>query len=281
MHHARIIDIAYTYITLFTLELHGKKLIVRASGLRASIVHCSIYFCLANQLYHVPFERIQFHIYQTFQNYNHLIGVSILFTPERFMRSAFIYFMGFHFLSVSVAVGTCSAWPSYILVLYPVSLWELLTSQAQSHAPVVRISFSDCDLKGEGGNRTIRSAKDLARSTVMFSLLRADPDILSMRTVLRLFYLNDEIQRRKVVHTKLSYGNSENLFKNSSPRQQGIDVDRIFEHPYRIFFTIAVIAALKIETYYSSILSYFHCKPILFVYFVGRDDSEHTQYLAA
>ncbi|KRX45219.1 hypothetical protein T05_4768 [Trichinella murrelli] len=181
MHHARIIDIACSYITLFTLELHGKKLIVRASGLRALI------------------------IYQTFQNYNHLIGVSILFTPERFMRSAFIYFMGFHFLSVFVAVGTCSAWPSYILVLYPVSLWELLTSQAQSHAPVVRISFSDCDLKGEGGNRTIRSAKDVALSTVMFSLLRADPDILSMRTVLRLFYLNDEIQRRKGMDVDLTF----------------------------------------------------------------------------
>ncbi|KRX18615.1 hypothetical protein T07_12391 [Trichinella nelsoni] len=47
MHHAwivlhRYIDIACTYITLFTLELHGKKLIVHASGLRALIVHCSL-----------------------------------------------------------------------------------------------------------------------------------------------------------------------------------------------------------------------------------------------
>ncbi|KRZ68828.1 Mediator of RNA polymerase II transcription subunit 24 [Trichinella papuae] len=36
---------------------------------------------------------------------------------------------------------------------------------------------------------------------LIFSLLRADPDILSMRTVLRLFDLKDEIQRRKALQT--------------------------------------------------------------------------------
>ncbi|KRX84423.1 hypothetical protein T06_3848 [Trichinella sp. T6] len=50
-------------------------------------------------------------------------------------------------------------------------------------------------------------------------------------------------------------------------------------NPYRIFFTIAVIAALKIETYYSSILSYFHCNPILFVCFVGREDSKIDEFI--
>ncbi|KRZ13997.1 hypothetical protein T11_12858 [Trichinella zimbabwensis] len=40
---------------------------------------------------------------------------------------------------------------------------------------------------------------------LIFSFLQADPDILTMRTVLRLFDLNDEIQRHKVLQTKLSY----------------------------------------------------------------------------
>ncbi|KRZ13954.1 hypothetical protein T11_14643 [Trichinella zimbabwensis] len=36
---------------------------------------------------------------------------------------------------------------------------------------------------------------------LIFSFLQADPDILTMRTVLRLFDLNDEIQRHKTENT--------------------------------------------------------------------------------